>query len=146
MSLKGVKTMNNRITGGCLCGLIAFEISGPYHQFYFCHCSRCQKSSGSAHATNIFGRMDSIKWLSGREHVKTFELPEAKYFNKAFCSHCGSPVPHKARSGDFLIIPAGSLNSDPEVRPHYNIFWDNRAVWYDQGCVAEKVSEYPKAF
>jgi hypothetical protein len=70
----------------------------------------------------------------------------AKYFNKAFCSHCGSPVPHKARSGDFLIIPAGSLNSDPEVRPRYNIFWENRAVWYDQGCAAKKVSEYPNAF
>lgn len=135
--------MHNRVTGNCLCGSVSFEISGPFHNFYFCHCSRCQKSSGSAYATNIFGRLESIIWLSGKEQVKTFELSAARYFNKAFCSCCGSAVPHRARSGDFLIIPAGSLNSDPGVRPQHNIFWDNRAVWYDQGCMAEKVSGYP---
>jgi hypothetical protein len=136
--------MINRIAGSCLCGSVTFELSGPFDNFYLCHCTRCQKSSGSAHATNIFGKLDSITWLSGKENVRTFELPMAHYFNKSFCSLCGSPVPHRARSGEFLIIPAGSLNSDPGIRPQHNIFWGDRAVWYEEGCAAEKVSGYPK--
>ena len=136
--------MTELIGGSCLCGLVSFEVSGPFDSFYFCHCSRCQKNSGSAHATNIFGKLDRIAWLSGQERIKKFELAEAEFFNKAFCSNCGSPLPHAARSGNFLIIPAGSLNSDPSVRPQNSIFWDDRAVWYDDGCGAKKFSAYPE--
>jgi hypothetical protein len=91
----------------------------------------------------MFGSLDAIVWLSGEEHVRKFQLPGAKYFNKAFCSRCGSTVPYKARSGDFLIIPAGSLDRDPGARPRHNIYWDDRAAWYDQGCGAEEVNGYP---
>lgn len=131
------------IRGSCLCGLVAFEVSGPFDSFYFCHCSRCRKSSGSAHATNLFGRLDRVTWLSGQEQIKKFELAEARFFNKAFCSNCGSPVPRAARSGNFLIIPAGSLNSDPGMKPQNSILWDDRALWYDKGCRAKKFSESP---
>ncbi len=133
-------TMTESISGSCLCGLVSFEVSGPFDSFYFCHCSRCRKSTGSAHATNIFAKLDRITWLSGQDEIKQFELAEAEFFNKGFCSNCGSPVPHTARSGNFLIIPAGSLNSDPSVRPQNNIFWDDRAVWYDEGCKSKKFS------
>ncbi len=80
----------------------------------------------------------------GLTEVLIAELAEAEFFNKAFCSNCGSPVPHTARSGDFLIIPAGSLHSDPGVRPQSSIFWDDRAVWYDEGCKSKKFSEHPE--
>jgi hypothetical protein len=132
------------ISGSCLCGRVSFEVSGPFGSFYFCHCSRCRSSSGSAHASSLFAKPDRISWLSGQDQIKRFELAEAEFFNKAFCSSCGSPVPHKARSGDFLIIPAGSLDSDPGVRPRSNIFWDDRAAWYDEGCRSESFSAYPK--
>ena len=135
--------MTVRTAGSCLCGRVSFEVSGPFDRFYFCHCSRCQRSSGSAHATNLFGESDRIRWLSGQDQITEFELVEAEFFNKAFCSNCGSPVPHRARSGDFLIIPAGSLHSDPGSSPRSNLFWDDRAVWYDEGCRAEKFSGCP---
>ena len=28
-----------------------------------------------------------------------------------------------------MIIPAGTLDEDPEIRPSQNIFWKDRAVW-----------------
>jgi hypothetical protein len=130
------------INGSCVCGLVSFRVSEPFDSFYFCHCSRCRRSTGSAHAANIFARLDRIDWLSGKDQIKNFELPEAEFFNKSFCSKCGSPVPHKARSGNFLIIPAGSLDSAPSLSPQNNIFWDDRADWYDDGCNSEKISGY----
>ena len=69
-----MQIMTELIGGSCLCGLVSFEVSGPFDSFYFCHCSRCQKSSGSSHATNIFGKLDRIAWLSGQERIKKFEL------------------------------------------------------------------------
>jgi hypothetical protein len=88
--------------------------------------------------------LSSITWLSGEDEIKSFTLAEADFFNHSFCSNCGSPVPRRARSGEFLIIPAGSLNSDPGITPQRNIFWESRATWYDAGCLSEKYSEYSK--
>jgi hypothetical protein len=36
--------------GGCQCGAIRYEITGPPAAVYACHCTECQKQSGSAFA------------------------------------------------------------------------------------------------
>jgi hypothetical protein len=99
--------------------------------FALCHCSRCRKSTGSAHASNIFTDPGNITWHTGQSLVRRFELPSAERFSKCFCSECGSPVPSLSRDGKRLLIPAGSLNSDPGVRPHARIFLASRAAWYE---------------
>ena len=43
---------SDTITGTCLCGQIKFEVTPPFAGFRYCHCSRCRKASGSAHAAN----------------------------------------------------------------------------------------------
>ncbi|MBS1269188.1 MAG: hypothetical protein MAG794_00132 [Gammaproteobacteria bacterium] len=136
--------MSEQVRGGCLCGRVAFVIAGPFEAFHWCHCSRCRKDTGSAHASNIFSSPDSIDWLSGKDEIKRFDLPEAKRHAKAFCTHCGSPVPYIGRNGAYLIIPAGTLDGDPGIVPQDNIFWNSRASWYESGAAAEKYAEEPE--
>ena len=42
------------LAGGCLCGAIKYTVHGPFLRFLHCHCARCRKVTGSAHATNLF--------------------------------------------------------------------------------------------
>ena len=42
------------IEGKCLCGNVRYRITGPILNFQYCHCSRCRKFTGSAHAANVF--------------------------------------------------------------------------------------------
>jgi len=58
-----------------------------------------------------------------------FDLPEAQSFATTFCSRCGSPLPHLTRSGRSVIVPAGSLDTEPSSRPECNAYWDSRASW-----------------
>ena len=37
-------------SGGCQCGSVRYEITGPPTVVYACHCTECQKQSGSAFA------------------------------------------------------------------------------------------------
>ncbi|MCA9563908.1 MAG: GFA family protein, partial [Myxococcales bacterium] len=99
--------------GSCLCGGVRFEIEGPHMLFQYCHCSRCRKGTGSAHASNLFAAPSNFRWISGEELVKVWELPTAKYFCKAFCSECGSAAPYLAKSGKAFVVPAGLLDDDP---------------------------------
>jgi len=135
--------MSEVIRGGCLCGKVAFTVSAPFEQFHLCHCRRCQKATGTAHASLLFGKPESLKWLSGEELIKNFKLPEAKFFAKSFCSECGSVLPRVMRDGAVLMVPAGLLDDDPKIKPQDHIFWKDRAVWNDDTLEAPCFEEYP---
>jgi hypothetical protein len=137
--------MTERFTGSCLCGQIAFTLTGDPTTFYTCHCGRCQKITGSSNAANIFVSSASLEWVRGEDRISSFELSPESYFNAAFCGSCGSPVPRRARSGDFVIVPAGSLDDGPPLSPERAIFWNDRARWFDEACRAKRFSGYDGA-
>ena len=119
-----------KVTGGCLCKSVRYEVEVPFLRFVYCHCSRCRKATGAAHAANGFAKPESFRWLSGEHVVKRYDLPEAKRFGLQFCSNCGSKVPHVTRDGVGVVIPAGSLDEDPGTRPERAIFWGSHAPWF----------------
>jgi len=136
--------MVDEIFGGCLCGKVRFKVSGPFDQFHFCHCSRCRKSTGSAHATNVFGKINNLQWLQGETFIKRFDLPAAKQFARSFCTDCGSPLPHRSGDTEILIIPAGALDTAPSVLPQDHIFWADRSEWYEASLEVQRFDRYPK--
>jgi hypothetical protein len=129
------------IRGSCLCGRIKFEVTPPFTDFRYCHCPRCQKATGSAHASNIIAPPDRIHWLAGQDNIIRFDLPEAKRFSTSFCMTCGTPLPRISRNGSVLIIPAGSLDDDPVIRPKNSIWWAFRALWYVEPSEIPKFDE-----
>ncbi len=121
---------NKPVKGSCLCERVAYEIIDNLGIFQYCHCSRCRKFTGSAFASNIFVRPEHFRWLKGEEFVGGYELPDARYFGTSFCTCCGSSLPWTSRGGRSIIVPAGTLDQDPGIRPQQNIFCASRASWY----------------
>jgi hypothetical protein len=117
--------------GSCACGGVAFEYEGAPLRMLNCHCSRCRKARSAAHTTNIFIPLGKFRFRRGEEFVRDFRLPGARCFGVAFCSVCGSDVPRKSLERELAVIPAGSLDSDPGVRPSAHIFVGSKAGWFD---------------
>ena len=134
--------MSEVIGGSCLCKGVQFSIRGPYTAFRYCHCGRCRKASGSAHAANLFVPESQFAWTSGDDKVRRYDVPSAERFSVWFCSDCGSRVPHKVRSRTDMLIPAGLLDADPGMRPENGIFWGSRAPWYLEPAQMPCLSEY----
>lgn len=120
---------NVNLKGSCLCGSVSYEITGDAGQFWHCHCERCRKATGTGHASNILMTPDSVKWTSGNDLLNYYKVPEAKRFATVFCSVCGSLMPRVAPDESFAMVPAGTLDNDPGVRPQGRIFQDSRAPW-----------------
>ena len=116
--------------GSCLCGRVAYRITGSLALFQYCHCSRCRKFTGSAFASNLLVAPAQFRWTRGEASVGRFEHPDARHFATSFCRHCGSSLPWLAKSGKAVVVPAGTLDEDPAIRPQQNIFCASRAVWY----------------
>ena len=129
--------------GSCLCGAVRYEIGGEPTKFYHCHCSRCRKASGTGHASNLLVKPGSLKWIKGEELIRSYKIPEAKRFTSRFCSVCGSQVPRYVKETDFIVIPAGSLDTESPIQPQARIFRDSRASWSCGGDGLPVYSEYP---
>ena len=119
------------IGGSCLCDAVRFEIDGDPLLMVNCHCSRCRRGRSAAHASNVFVGFDQFRWTRGETHVKVFDLPGAERFGTNFCDICGSDVPRHSRKIGRVNVPAGSLDTDPRIRPGYHIFVGSKAPWYD---------------
>ena len=130
-------------TGNCLCSEVHYEITGSLGVFQYCHCSRCHKFTGSAHAANIIVAPDQFEWLEGQEYLGRFEVGNARHFATSFCTKCGSSLPWQAKSGKAVIIPAGTLDDDPEIRPFENIFYKSKADWYQPANDLIKYDDLP---
>lgn len=131
--------------GSCLCGEVKYEIRPPYTWFQYCHCSRCRKRSGTAHAANILIPAGQLTWTTGENSLARYELPQAKSFGTCFCKVCGSQLPRVTRNGKWAIVPAGTLDDDPGIRPERNIYWDSRGNWYLQVAELPFFGEGPGA-
>jgi hypothetical protein len=117
------------VCGRCLCGAVTYEIALPADRFVYCHCSRCRKATGCAHSANIYVKPAAFRWTNGENKVGRFDLPEARSFAIGFCIDCGAPVPHWTRSGRAIVVPAGSLDNDPGVKPTHIYISESRAPW-----------------
>lgn len=119
------------LAGSCLCGAVRYEVEPPFLRFAHCHCGRCRKATGTGHATNLYLLPERFRWTEGQDFVVRYDLPTAKSFSTTFCRQCGAPLPHHTRSGREMVVPAGSLDDLPDLRPQAHIFWNSRIAW---GC------------
>jgi len=133
--------MSIKHTGSCLCGEVKFEIIGEAKRFLYCHCSRCRKSTGSAHASNLFIDAKGINWLSGEANHKTYKVPDAERYARTFCNNCGGLLPVYVAARGMVMIPAGTLDTEPNFKPQARIFEGSRAEWsyddHDMPCHEE---------
>jgi hypothetical protein len=129
------------LTGSCLCGAVEYEVTGEAKRFYYCHCTRCRKATGTGHASNIFLQPASLRWLAGEDQIRSFKPPEAQRFTNQFCGACGSRLPRQPAGGDVVMIPAGSLDVEPPIKPQARIFYGSRASW---SCSADGIDVYPE--
>jgi hypothetical protein len=132
-----------KYSGSCLCGAVSFEVEGDFENFYLCHCERCRKDTGSAHAANLFSSTAKLRWLSGQEKIKTFNFRSEGHI-KSFCIDCGSALPNIQMDGNLLVVPAGSLDSDIDIKPDGHIYLASKANWDNELEKAPKFNVLPK--
>lgn len=132
------------VEGSCLCGEVAYEFHRPL-RMYNCHCRRCRRARSAAHTTNVFASLDDFEFTRGRDLVVDFKLPEARYFSVSFCGRCGSKVPRVSVERGFVVVPAGSLDTDPGMGPQAHIFVGSKAPWVDIADDLPRFHEAPPA-
>ncbi|HEY2935422.1 MAG TPA: GFA family protein [Gaiellaceae bacterium] len=116
------------LTGGCLCGGVRFEVAEPPIAASYCHCTRCQRRTGSAASVQVRIVPGSLRVTAGEELMRAYEPPDG--YAKVFCSHCGSALWSRSpENSEALSVRMGAFDLDPEIRPSYRQFVAYAAPW-----------------
>ena len=118
-----------KITGGCHCGAIKYEAEIEPAAVALCHCTDCQKMSGSVFRSNVPTKREASK-LTGtpKVYVKTSESGNKRA--QAFCPECGTHV-YATSVEDQKIFGArvGTCDQRAELRPVRQIWCQSAQPW-----------------
>ena len=115
-----------KVTGGCLCGAVRYEVGGPLRQVVACHCTMCRRTSGSfVHATAA--------------HLAHFRLTEERGLawyrsspgaERGFCRICGANLFWRSEGRPTISIMAGTLDGETGLTLVRHIYAGNKADYY----------------
>lgn len=116
------------VKGGCLCGRVRYQITGPLFNADHCHCSMCRRQHGAAFATYAEFDPRHFQWIAGADLVKVYEVSAGGGW--CFCSGCGSTLAG-TENGRINTVTLGTVEGDPGIRPELHIFTASKAPWHD---------------
>jgi hypothetical protein len=112
-----------------MCGGVRYEIGeDALGASQYCHCTRCQRRSGTAASANVRVEPGAVRITSGKELIKEWQPDDG--FAKVFCSECGSALFTRPPHGkDPTGVRLGTFDSDPGVRPQWHQFVAYAVPW-----------------
>ncbi len=129
------------LTGGCLCGGVRFELDEPPVFASYCHCTRCQRRSGTAASPQARIAPGSLRITAGEELVRSYQPPDG--FAKEFCSVCGSSLWSRDEQGVIKGVRMGVFDGDPGVRPSHRQYVAYATPW--EPLPDDGLPRYPEA-
>lgn len=118
-----------KVDGGCHCGAIRYQAEVDPASVGICHCTDCQRLSGSPWRASVRARAEDVR-LSGtpRVYVKTADSGTRR--GQAFCPDCGSPLyAFTPDDPQVFNLRLGSVDQRAELPPQRQIWCDSALPW-----------------
>src|SRR4029079_13606508 len=82
----------NVMEGGCTCGAVRYRLKAPPLFVHCCHCTWCQRESGSAFAVNAFIEASQVELLKCKLTHSAFSIAIGEGKVSWRCADCGVTV------------------------------------------------------
>jgi hypothetical protein len=118
-----------QIAGGCLCGKVRYSAKGHPAFIGVCHCTDCQKFTGSAFAV-VVGVAKPALSIEGTLGSFSKTGDSGKTIKRTFCPECGSSIADEASAmPDIVMLGTGTLDDASWVQPGTQIYCDRAQPW-----------------
>ena len=130
-------------SGLCACGDCHFEVLNSSLFVHCCHCTYCQRQTGSAFALNAMVESSAIKLTKG--DMENFEVSTAsgKGQNICRCSSCKTALwSHYGAAGHAIAFVRVGTLQDTDIEPDVHIYTSSKASWVRVPENARSFEEY----
>ena len=134
----------NTSEGGCACGAARYRLESPPYFVNCCHCSWCQRESGSAFAVNAMIEADRVTLLRGNPEIVLTPSASGKGQKIVRCPQCRVALWSRyAGSGDIIsFVRVGTLDNAADFPPDAHIFTSTRLPWVVLALEAKVFAEF----
>ena len=123
------------MSGGCLCGSVQYTVAAKPFAADYCHCSMCQRSTGSVVGAWMDFKYEELQWVK-KDELR--EYASSEFARRGFCGQCGSTLSYRdTRHEQYVSLAISSLDQPEKVQPSYHIHTDSQLPWLkiDDDCV-----------
>lgn len=127
------------LAGGCFCGALRYELSAPPLMIYNCHCTNCQKITGSAFTVAATVLESALAFTKGEPKRVFWKADSGNERFGLFCGACGSRIANgQTPSIGVLSLRAGTFDDTSWVEPVGDIWTKSAQGWVTfRGLTAE---------
>ena len=122
--------MTSSLEGGCDCGAVRYRLTSAPMFVNACHCTDCQRQTGSAFAINAIIEADRVE-LTGATPVASEMKTESGRPHQIFrCPTCGVAL-WSVYGGrhQFRFVKAATLDDPRALAPQAHIFTRSKLPW-----------------
>jgi hypothetical protein len=143
--LKGGAAQNR--DGGCTCRHVRYRMSGDPLFVHCCHCSWCQRETGTAFALNAMIEADQVQLLEGEVSMVDTPSNSGKGQRIARCPTCSVALwSNYAGAGDAVrFVRVGTLDNPSAISPDVHIFTSTKQPWVKLPTGARAFPEFYKS-
>ena len=114
--------------GGCQCGSVRYRVEGEPLSLAVCHCTECQRQSGSAFGMSLAVPSDAFRLLAGALKTFTTGCDSGRTKRCAFCPDCGTRIYHQVVEAVLSIKP-GTLDDTSWLNPAAHYWTKRKQPW-----------------
>ncbi|MDM8011251.1 MAG: GFA family protein [Parasphingorhabdus sp.] len=122
--------MKEPLTGGCLCGAVRYTLQPGFRMKpYACHCTDCQKRTGSAFSCHM-AVMEKDLELTGDVDEGHFVQPSGANSTIIGCAKCKARIyARNDRRPGMVSLRFGTLDSGKDMIPHAHLWISSKQPW-----------------
>jgi len=132
--------------GGCACGYVRYRVASAPMIVHGCHCSLCQRQTGSAFAINALIEADCVTLLTGDIEELTLPSPSGEGQIIARCPNCRVAVWSNYFMGGLKkrvrFVRVGTLDDPNLMPPDVHIFTTSKQDWVTLPPMAESAKNF----
>jgi hypothetical protein len=118
-----------KITGGCQCGAVRYEVTAEPVFAGHCQCNDCKKSSGAGHVT-VGGFPEAEVKFAGKTKHYVSKADSGGTATREFCPECGGRLTYRTTNmPDLVLITAGSMDNPAAIAPSMSVFRKRHVSW-----------------
>ena len=118
---------SEKLTGGCLCGAVRYEMTGPFRPIIVCHCGQCRKTHGDV-AGYTGAKLVNFA-LTEQRGLKWFQSSDTA--RRGFCGECGGSLFYEPAGTDRMSVAAGTIDGKTGLKNAGHIFLAEKGDYYD---------------
>jgi hypothetical protein len=128
--MPGLRPPELPLTGRCPCEGLRFRVTAMPLLVYACHCTECQRWSGSAFSMSMPVKADSFVVTHGRPQFWRRTGASGVLSTHWFCGDCGGRVYGQRESRpDVVAVRAGTLDDTSWLRPIAHVHLGSAQAW-----------------